>query len=154
MLSYSATLIFDTFHKALTMCRHGDVLVFLGFFFFHDASAQLRFSVPAFQVSFYEKKQNKIKKCCALTILLYHLNISINRFFPASPFPVFIGKTALGGILSISRAQRGREKKNKNLNKYFIRLFCDLMCFCSAEVWGNISAPFINALPQAYPTIV
>lgn len=45
------------------------------------------------------------------------------------------------------------EKKNKNLNKYFIRLFCDWMCFCLAVVYGNISGPFINALTQWYPTL-
>ena len=45
------------------------------------------------------------------------------------------------------------EKKNKNLNKYFIRLFCDLMCFCLAEVYGNISGPLIKALTQWCPTL-
>jgi len=40
---------------------------------------------------------------------------------------------------------REREK-NTNLNKYLIRLFCDLMCFCLAGVYGNIFGPFIKAL--------
>lgn len=151
MLSYSATLIFDTFHKVLTMCRHGDVLVFfVCFFFFHDASAGLRFSVPAFQVSLYEKK---IKMLCshdpAVSFKYKHKQIFsrllLSRFYwEDSPRRNSVHQSS----------SEGEGKKNKNLNKYFIRLFCDLMCFCSAEVWGNISAPFINALPQAYPTIV
>lgn len=130
-----------------------DMLMFLVFLWKRggggNAAAQLWLSVPAFQVSFYEKKK---KKSCTLTFLLYHLNISINRFFP-SPVSRFHWEDSPRRN-SIHQASSEGEKKNKNLNKYFIRLFCDLMCFCSAEVWGNISAPFINALTQAYPTIV
>lgn len=65
MMSYSATLIFDTFHKAFTMRRHVDVLIF-----FHDAAAQPWLSVPAFQVSFYEKKTKPktalSRSCCII----------------------------------------------------------------------------------------
>lgn len=151
MLSYSATLIFDTFHKALTMCRHVDVLIF----FMKKGGRGQCCSTALTQCSclsgiiLWKKKK---KKSCTLTFLLYHLNISINRFFP-SPVSRFHWEDSPRRN-SIHQTSSEGEKKNKNLNKYFIRLFCDLMCFCSAEVWGNISAPFINALTQAYPTIV
>lgn len=151
MLSYSATLIFDTFHKALTMCRHVDVLIF--FYEKGGEGAMLQHSSDSVFLPFrYHFMKKRKKKSCTLTFLLYHLNISINRFFP-SPVSRFHWEDSPRRN-SIHQASSEGEKKNKNLNKYFIRLFCDLMCFCSAEVWGNISAPFINALTQAYPTIV
>lgn len=124
------------------------------FSFFHDikaegdAAAQPWLNVPAFQVSFYvEKKKKEHSRVSAISFKFKHkqlFSLPLPRFYwEDSPRRDSIHQTSSEG-----------ERKNKNLNKYFIRLFCDLMCFCSAEVWGNISAPFINALTQAYPTIV
>lgn len=44
-------------------------------------------------------------------------------------------------------------EKKENLNKYFIRLFGDLMRIFLAWVYGNISGSFLNALTQWYPTL-
>lgn len=69
-------------------------------------------------------------------IMLYHLGV-----MPMYSFPIAGGKPP-------PIHQCGSEGgKNKNFNKYFIRLFCDLTC-ASAWLGSTAISPFINALTQ------
>lgn len=138
-LSYSSAVIFDSFHKACTIWRQADPLAF-PWYQRGEREPVTQFNQhTVFQVWFY---------------ILYYCHFILVWFVCSVPAPSVLFSAFYWednphrNIIPYTH----REEKNTNLNKYFIRLFCDLMGFCLAWVYGNISGPFINALTQWYPT--
>lgn len=130
MLSYSSAVIFDILHKAHTIWRRVDA-----------------FALPSYQREHIGFSKSKLTQhyCLSALILLYigklqsridNISFSFEAVATIQLFSFLVSLLLRGQLTEEhypSDRVRGRKKK-KNLNKYFIRLFCDLMCLCLTRV--------------------